>query len=232
MSKWFTDQSYEATTLREVVEALRTVPQASSAENGGALLACPFCGGSAVRIGGSTFWIECTRCVAKSSQCATGDKAAELWNLRAGCSDRNGARNLAQNGDKGTTLGTARVTQILEKHIKLEWLNASDGKPDIVGIEEAAAELLRAEPQESQVCAEPVRVSIKPMALSDGSTDYYVALTVGKREITPYKFKEGWQAEYEADSFRWLLLGAPKPDLLAYGPTDTLALSRPQRGTE
>lgn len=83
---------------------------------------------------------------------------------------------------------------------------------------------------EPQEVPETVKISIKPMGLSDGSTDYYVALTVGKREITPYKFKEEWQAQYEADSFRWLLLGAPKPDLLAYGPTSTL--SRPPRGTE
>jgi hypothetical protein len=81
---------------------------------------------------------------------------------------------------------------------------------------------------EPQTAPKPVGISIKPMALSDGSTDYYVALTVGKREITPYKFKEEWQAQYEADSFRWLFLGAPKPDLLAYGPTS--ALSRPQSG--
>lgn len=59
----------------------------------------------------------------------------------------HGAQNLAQDAEKGTTLDTARVTQILERHIKLDWLNASDGKPDIIGIEEAAAELLRAQPQ-------------------------------------------------------------------------------------
>lgn len=61
-------------------------------------------------------------------------------------------------------------------------------------------------------------VSIKPMALSDGSTDYFVSIMVGDREITPYKLREEWQAAYEADSFRWLLLGAEQPDILAYGP--------------
>jgi hypothetical protein len=63
----------------------------------------------------------------------------------------HGAQNLAQDAEKGTTLDTARVTQILERHIKLDWLNASDGKPDLVGIEEAAAELLRGEPQGAPV---------------------------------------------------------------------------------
>lgn len=80
----------------------------------------------------------------------------------------------------------------------------------------------------AKVCAEaqlasarktlPV-IAIKPMELSDGSTDYFVAITVGDREITPYKLHEEWQAQYEADSLRWLLLGAEKPDLMAYGPS-------------
>lgn len=39
--------------------------------------------------------------------------------------------------------GKLRIMEILEKHIKLDWLNANDGRPDIIGIEEAATELLR-----------------------------------------------------------------------------------------
>lgn len=90
--------------------------------------------------------------------------------------------------------------------------------------------LYTVEPQPTPVTPEPVNISIKRMALSDGSADYYVALTIGKREITPYKFKEEWQAQYEADSFRWLFLGATKPDLLAYGPTSSM--TRPNRAPE
>jgi hypothetical protein len=149
---------------------------------------CPFCGGRALRICGVTSWIECERCVAKTSQCRAIEKAEELWSQRidpAGeinrLRERLGPRglevvmigerghyvsaavkaeieslrmappfrasNLAQDAERGATLDTARVTSILEKHIKLDWLNASDGKPEIIGIDDAVAELAGAHPR-------------------------------------------------------------------------------------
>lgn len=68
----------------------------------------------------------------------------------------------------------------------------------------------------SDVAQRP-EVSVKPMQLSDDRTDYFVSISVGDREITPYVFRdEQFKAEYEAASFRWLLLGEPKPDLMSY----------------
>lgn len=65
--------------------------------------------------------------------------------------------------------------------------------------------------------AQALTISVKPMELSDDRTDYFVSISVGDREITPYVFRdEQFKAEYEAASFRWLLLGEPKPDLMAY----------------
>lgn len=43
---------------------------------------CPFCGGRPLRICGVTSWLECERCVAKTSQCRTIEKAEELWSQR------------------------------------------------------------------------------------------------------------------------------------------------------
>lgn len=65
--------------------------------------------------------------------------------------------------------------------------------------------------------AQPPIISVKTMALSDDRTDYFVSIKVGDREITPYVFRDAqFKAEYEAASFRWLLLGDAKPDLMAY----------------
>ncbi len=63
-------------------------------------------------------------------------------------------------------------------------------------------------------------ISVKTMRTSDGGADYYVSIEVGDREITPYKFREEFKAAYEADSLRWLLLGAEKPNLMAYDVGD------------
>jgi hypothetical protein len=61
-----------------------------------------------------------------------------------------------------------------------------------------------------------VVVSVKPMALSDNRTDYFVAIIVGDREITPHVFREQYKAEYEVASFKWLFFGGEEPDLMAY----------------
>lgn len=63
-----------------------------------------------------------------------------------------------------------------------------------------------------------VKITVKTMALSDGRSDYFVAIIVGDREVTPYASRHQYQMEYEAASLRWLLLGGKKPDLMAYSP--------------
>jgi hypothetical protein len=65
---------------------------------------------------------------------------------------------------------------------------------------------------------EKITVDIQTMKASSG-TDYYVRIMVGRRSLHPYKFRERYQAEFEAETFRWLLGLTPrKPDLMAYGP--------------
>ncbi|MGY4621994.1 hypothetical protein ACVWZ4_007221 [Bradyrhizobium sp. USDA 4472] len=136
---------------------------------------CPFCGGKPLRLCGPTSWIECSDCVAKTSQCATIEKAEELWGRRidpAGeinrLRERLGPRGLevvdidgaghyvnakvkteierlrkhrdilAMSLRLATQDQSAAILAILKKHIKLDWLNASDGHPEIVGLDEAA----------------------------------------------------------------------------------------------
>jgi hypothetical protein len=74
--------------------------------------------------------------------------------------------------------------------------------------------------------------SVQVMQTSAGA-DYFVAVKVGDRELTPYVFKERYKAEYETAMYRWLLNGAEKPDLMAYGPDgwpETPAMTRQERG--
>lgn len=66
--------------------------------------------------------------------------------------------------------------------------------------------------------ADAVAVSIQPMKLSGNRTEYYVALRVGDREVTPYKFEEEWKAAYEVATFNWLFNGGEKPELFAFDP--------------
>ncbi|AIK68467.1 hypothetical protein P10VF_254 [Rhizobium phage vB_RleM_P10VF] len=67
---------------------------------------------------------------------------------------------------------------------------------------------------EPKTCA-PV-VSIKPMKLSDGSTDYYVSIQVGDREITPHKHKIKGRAEYDVANWNYIFFGGEQPDILAF----------------
>lgn len=67
--------------------------------------------------------------------------------------------------------------------------------------------------------AQPLaKVSVKTMHKSGGEADYFVAIDVGDREVTPHVFTELYKAEYHVALYDWLLNGKPKPDLLAYGP--------------
>lgn len=62
-----------------------------------------------------------------------------------------------------------------------------------------------------------VECGVKTMKTSSGE-DHYVSVVCDGRELTPHMFKERWKAEYEAAEWQWLLNGAEKPDILAYGP--------------
>jgi hypothetical protein len=61
-----------------------------------------------------------------------------------------------------------------------------------------------------------IQIEVKTMKLSDGREEHYVSVARGGRETFPYRFPGHLRnrAEYEADSFKHVLLGHPKPDLL------------------
>ncbi|QNH71876.1 hypothetical protein P9VFCI_035 [Rhizobium phage P9VFCI] len=59
-------------------------------------------------------------------------------------------------------------------------------------------------------------VSVLPMKLSDGSTDYYVSIRVGDREITPHKHKIKGRAEYDVANWNYIFFGGEQPDILAF----------------
>lgn len=64
-------------------------------------------------------------------------------------------------------------------------------------------------------------VTIKPMQLSDGRTDYFVSIKVGEREVTPHVFREEYKAAYHVALYDWLLNGVgDEPDVIEFGPND------------
>lgn len=74
--------------------------------------------------------------------------------------------------------------------------------------------------------ADGVRVSIKPMQLSDNRMDYFVSIKVGDREVTPHVFREEFKAAYHVALYDWLLNGSgEEPDVVEFGPDDWPALA-------
>jgi hypothetical protein len=64
-------------------------------------------------------------------------------------------------------------------------------------------------------------VSIKPMPLSGGRTDYFVSIKVGDKEVTPHVFREEYKAAYHVALYDWLLNGVgDEPVVVAFGPDD------------
>jgi hypothetical protein len=74
---------------------------------------------------------------------------------------------------------------------------------------------------QSSAASERTEVSIVPMALSDGRTDYFVSIKVGERVVTPHVFREEFKAAYHVALYDWLLNGAgEEPDCIEFGPDD------------
>jgi hypothetical protein len=68
---------------------------------------------------------------------------------------------------------------------------------------------------------ERTTVSIKPMRLSDGRTDYFVSIRVGDREVTPHVFREEFKTAYHVALYDWLLNGnGEEPDVVDFSPDD------------
>lgn len=71
------------------------------------------------------------------------------------------------------------------------------------------------------VSAQRPTVSIEPMHLSDDLVDYFVAIKVGDRVVTPHVFREEYKAAYHVALYDWLLNGAgEEPDVVEFGPND------------
>lgn len=73
----------------------------------------------------------------------------------------------------------------------------------------------------SSAVSERAEVSIVPMALSDGRTDYFVQIKVGDRAVTPHVFREEYKSAYHVALYDWLLNGTgEEPDCVEFGPDD------------
>jgi hypothetical protein len=72
-------------------------------------------------------------------------------------------------------------------------------------------------------------VSIKPMRLAGGRTDYFVSIKVGDREVTPHVFREEYKAAYHVALYDWLLNGTgEEPCPVDFGPDDWPARKMPE----
>lgn len=78
---------------------------------------------------------------------------------------------------------------------------------------ERLEELCRAAPAGGDV-----ECFVREMRTSKGS-EFFVVVKRDGRELTPHMYTERWKAEYDVASWQHLLCGAPKPDILAYGPS-------------
>lgn len=81
----------------------------------------------------------------------------------------------------------------------------------------AYGELCRAAPAGGDV-----ECFVREMRTSKGS-EFFVVVKRDGRELTPHMYTERWKAEYDVASWQHLLCGAPKPDILAYGPSEDSA---------
>lgn len=63
-------------------------------------------------------------------------------------------------------------------------------------------------------------VSVQEMRLSDGRSDFYVAIRCGDREVTPHVFRERFKAEYHVALYDWLLNGGDEPNVIEFNEND------------
>lgn len=56
------------------------------------------------------------------------------------------------------------------------------------------------------------KLSVMPMKLSNGSTDYFVIASVGDRTLSIHVFRQHYKAAYHVALYNWLFNGAEKPD--------------------
>jgi len=76
-----------------------------------------------------------------------------------------------------------------------------------------------AAPTAQRVAAGDVECYVRQMRTANGS-EFWVVVRCGSNVLTPRMYAERWKAEYDVAEWKHLLCGAPKPDILAYGPPD------------
>jgi hypothetical protein len=65
-----------------------------------------------------------------------------------------------------------------------------------------------------------IKVCVKRMRKSDDNADYFVAINVDGREVTPHVFSEEFKAAYHVALYNWVLNGTEKPKLMAFAPNE------------
>ena len=60
------------------------------------------------------------------------------------------------------------------------------------------------------------------MELADNRTDYFVAIKVGDREVTPHVFRDEYKAAYHVALYNWLLKGSGEEPELDFNENDWL----------
>jgi len=126
---------------------------------------------------------------------------------------------------KGCKLSTLMAAFKVRERAELEVIH--ENLPEYSGNPFA----VRTEPQTAPKGS--ARVSIEPMQLSDGRTDYYVAIRVGDKFVTPHVFREEYKAAYHVALYDWLLNGTgEEPCVVDFGPEDYPARVRCQAESE
>ncbi|MEY9247608.1 hypothetical protein [Bradyrhizobium elkanii] len=74
---------------------------------------------------------------------------------------------------------------------------------------------------DADISSDRAVVSIKPMKLSDGRTDFFVSIKIQDRDVTPHVFREEYKAAYHVALYDWLLNGkGEEPEVVDFGPND------------
>ena len=132
--------------------------------------------------------------------------------------------------DDGVTAGT------IEQFLRRKYVTRADERQRSLGLEYLTAEIgdlareiarfvspaaLKARP-----VAPAARVFVQEMRLSDGRSDFYVAIKCEDREVTPHMFQERFKAEYHVALYDWLLNGGEEPCVIDFNENDWPAKHR------
>ncbi|WP_316207475.1 hypothetical protein [Bradyrhizobium sp. SZCCHNR3118] len=141
------------------------------------------------------------------------DEIAQHVDMKAVDEHLERVKTIAARASQPVTVALQKAAQIV--------LNAMLDKPDSdwactkQAVKAARAILALPYAQEKAV------VSVEPMQLSDGRTDYYVAIRVGDKFVTPHVFREEYKAAYHIALYDWLLNGTgEEPCVVDFGPDD------------